>query len=383
MKKYFRLLYVAIIVLLMSSCNKGDNILDSSPLKPLSQKPDLSYEDAKEFILDYNQQLYNEDSKRNIIKSEVIKNDDNNIRMYAFEYEKGGMSIVSAYIGKSLVLVESDIAKIDLSNNSCQNNIIKQYIPYLDSIANDRDIKPFIIPEKNNVSLKWTRKFISADTFCYLGIEYPWAQEGANNIFGYYCPSGKPIGCGPLALAMILRYYEPDNGTDWSRIDTDYWSDYYINSDPETSNWGYRAKWLAEIRRNAMSGSDFGNTWTFPSKLESACKHYGFTNASNVEWFWDKMYTELSNQRPMIALIGADDISSTISKSHWFVIHGYRKVDYLYNGSTHLYPKQVKANFGWGNDERNTYWYWNFQPAGYGQSVCLPNRIIRNLSKPN
>ena len=204
-------------------------------------------------------------------------------------------------------------------------------------------------------------------------IKTKWSQNAPYN---QDCPDEKPVGCGPLAMGQIMKYYEyPTRG---------YGEHGGINFAEQTYDFskiisghvsGFGAFEVAKLLHHAGVAADANyyypnGTGVNNGDLLNAMKQYfGYSNSAKMKMRneihdsdWDALvYNELANKRPVI-------YSGNPPKGvgHIFIVDGYN------DGYYHV-------NWGWGGRLDGNYLLTSLRDYNYAQSASIglaPERWI-------
>lgn len=204
-------------------------------------------------------------------------------------------------------------------------------------------------------------------------IKTKWSQNAPYN---HDCPDEKPVGCGPLAMGQIMKYYEyPTHGYgehgginfaeqtyDFSKIICGHVSGSGVF---EVAKLLHHAGVAADANYYYPNGTGVNN-----GDLINAMKQYfGYSNSTEMKMRneisdsdWDALvYNELANKRPLI-------YSGNPSKGvgHIFIVDGYN------DGYYHV-------NWGWGGRLDGNYLLTSLRDYNYAQSASVglaPERWI-------
>lgn len=195
-----------------------------------------------------------------------------------------------------------------------------------------------------------------------------WSQSNPYNL---KCPKdakGKKCvtGCVATAMAQVMKYYEyPKSGVgegsysinngksftpaaisgtyDWENMKTAYSNSY---SDAEANavatlmrDCGYSVNMMYTSSASSSADADIPHALTYNFSYDSLAVNYIMKNFTAEDEWYNIIYTELTNKRPVI-LSGA---SATSDEGHCFVLDG---VDT--NGEVHV-------NWGWGGYQDGFY----------------------------
>lgn len=207
-----------------------------------------------------------------------------------------------------------------------------------------------------------------------------WSQK---DIWGYYCENGT-VGCGPLAAAMVMSYYERP-----TQFSGSYYEEYRYSQSQGLQEQVFTVDWEMVKRHNFVNGKSieeqcepyawethnmmarlgrhigfiaranykFGNpntTGVTMDNLRDAMIHYGFNCEKTADYKGEK----LENIGTGVAIIGGDDYSV----GHAWVLDGvkrYRTVHTVYYREKDSDPWKVMSrnssllhfnhfNWGWG-----------------------------------
>jgi hypothetical protein len=243
---------------------------------------------------------------------------------------------------------------------------------------------------------------------------------GGGDTYNRFCPLKTngidhcPAGCGAVAVAQILHYWNnrvfPDGSVSYTNISpnvylsVDFWdSEYNWDAMDLDDADDYNAELIYHCGVALNSEYTDSNTGSNISDILGAMvNNFGFKNSINSKTknaylsTWESLIrTEIDNERP-IFYIGTDT-SYTPDASHIWVVDGYRTSDNKY-----------RCNWGWGDPNPNT-WYtltnlnpypynynsyqsaiFNVEPIMDGNSgltgantICWPDTIPYSVSIPS
>jgi hypothetical protein len=206
-----------------------------------------------------------------------------------------------------------------------------------------------------------------------------------NGIVTQNCKSGvfdcgkAPVGCGPLAIGEVLRYYHPAvsiNGHSYSSAEIQNMPIARSNNcNSNNANEIRLSQFLRDIgvEVNAtyntlvpalgipMSGSGC-QTWSTPGKTDDFFSNHGFTSF-DLDFFnianQETIRTELLASRPVI--IFGSNCSVCLAAQHIWVIDGIQDLYAIFQdqqGFCYLHHNVVfQMNWGWADDSENSGWF--------------------------
>lgn len=184
-----------------------------------------------------------------------------------------------------------------------------------------------------------TGQFVNQKTKWCQGGQYSWYSPGDG---GCSCER-KPSGCGPVAMAMVMNYYQFPNMTmtfNGESIITNYPMPMTIPYDCTYPSNVYNRQVSMLIRLcGSFSGSIYGilgncSTATYPGNVNNAFVNMGYSNGGSWGSLDDKynsLKNDLKSYHPVI-LTGTTGILNT-SNAHIWIADGYESYSYQYEAT--------------------------------------------------
>jgi hypothetical protein len=363
-----KLLIIAsmLFALLVISCNSED--MEEQALQPKSDKRDITHiravQLASDFLLKENQEVLKSSTQSSTQVEEVklekvipiigIKGKAN---LYIVK-NTIGFAIISGTSKSGIILASSINGSFDEDNlppafeawldnatkfidkvreSECKEN---EYFSHeLGELVKSRFDLISNMPDRVEIRIVVEPK-----------LKYNWSQGSPFNL---KVPRKWSVGCGPLAVGMIIRFNEYANSNlpyrNWDKIKTSAY-----NGTQDDRN--YRAEYLNFIRTECKATSNpDGSSGTLPSACLDLFKKVGYTNAKlinieNGEYY--KLDAELRKGYPIMG------VGYTKDSGHAFVVQGLREyfdmrwfitpdepfVELPY----HAWFPQYYINWGWG-----------------------------------
>ena len=348
----------------MMSCNNEN--LEEQPLGPKSDCNNITEFDAAEISSDFLSKEYlKELNNPNFIDkaSFQIKDDqvEKVIPIIGKEGENNlyivkntiGFTIVSGLKNTSIIFGSSLFGTFD------ENNITPAFKIWLENAskfidqAREAECKDNeILSHKDGEVIKLSVVPLPPDILntypiANVKVNYKWGQRSP---FNRKVPNGWTVGCGPLAIGMIIKYNEYANNNlpyrNWDKIHIETFATSQEDID-------YRAEYLNFIRTGckAVSNNDqFKSSGTTPTNCLAFLQSVGYTNAEIIDFSsknTDKFYDELKKGYALMC-VGYNEDSG-----HAYVAQGLRNIlDY------DTWSLQHYINWGHKGDKNG--WFQNF-----------------------
>ena len=239
----------------------------------------------------------------------------------------------------------------------------------------------------------WCSNSTTWETGRYVDAVAKWDQDGIAKFFaeadgGCDCDK-KDAGCGPIAMAQIMRYYQFPNGTlcwngdcvqaNYPLMDEHLSNDcgYPFNNNVRQSSILIRACGLAASTQYGFLGGCA--TWTISGNINNGFSVMGYSNGGDWGTLNNKypaVKSDLISFHPVV-FTGATSIFG--SNAHIWVGDGYSYTlnEYTswmwdessgewYEGCVSQYTDYIAMNWGW-NGNSNGYYFANFSFEGYDQ----------------
>lgn len=208
-----------------------------------------------------------------------------------------------------------------------------------------------------------------------------WSQGGR---YSWYCPSDggcncnrKPTGCGPVAMSMIINYYQYSMNMSFNgeSLTTNYPMPVTLGTDCSTPT--NNEKQVAMLIRlcGMATNSTYGilgncSTATYVWNVSDGFSFLGFSNGGSYGDLFDKgqnIISELRTFHPVIfsgtsSLLGFSDwhiwVGDGIEEFHYFYDSEY--IDHssgdLLTGCDEYSTMSIHMNWGWGPNNGNGYY---------------------------
>lgn len=178
-------------------------------------------------------------------------------------------------------------------------------------------------------------------------------------------------GCGPVALAQIMRYYQKPNWFTYSGI-----PDNYARSDcsPSTPQQWELARLMIYCGSASGLNSSYGfmgttNTFSWPTNIPDALSRYGYSgNGSSTNIDYSVVRNEIRSGFPVI-LWGTSGWIGSFSNYHIWICDGIYTSQYSqYDCDTHSCNswgyEYYRMNWGWHGDFNGWYGIANLSVNG-------------------
>lgn len=260
--------------------------------------------------------------------------------MYVFNFTNNkGFAIVSANLNTEALIAVTDKGYYDPEEEQDNQGfalyieMAKDYISNADTMGLKKD------PLRAHVLHRYVEEVISDDAIGRL-INLDWGQQGVE---GTLCPNGI-CGCGPLAMAMSMSYYEYPlsmqmnydsinihNATfDWSSMKLHTIKHEYLDWNCNaTDNAHLLISKLCRQLGKTSNSVYYNNNGTSTSLLDikNTLDSYGYTTNYWISYVKDSVVSQINNYHPMI-MFGSYEYSDT---GHFWILDGYRtRVIYIH-----------------------------------------------------
>ncbi len=325
---------------------------------------------------------------------EPIKNSNNNINMYQASYANGGFVIISNSKNEVPVLAYSNETNLENLKDcpsfqwwlSKKNHIIDSLNIYDETDTLKRNFKNARWNKFTNNSLKVGTigaEFIYDEVKAEPMLSSEWGQDYPYNIKCpelSQCDDDLPVtGCGPIAMAQVLRYYKLPTTYNWDIIPN------RLRSTSSTESINETARLIANVcKKLGMSKTTFNygckSSWSLPNNLEGAFESLGYSHSANRKKASDIplgiVQKNLRERHPVIMDAAQNEILGIQSKGwHIFILDGYREQKYIisfrvpHTGeevSRPYYYQYFSINWGWyGRNSSETPDYLDTTPSYY------------------
>ena len=328
--------------------------------------------------------------------------DENKIPLFhVLNYAKGGFIIVSADLRTVPVLAFSD--KGSFETKEIPDGVKQWFDESKEKIKlvkkDNKDIDPIIVkawkeylkgelnlPSKiggrvsNTNCYEWytTGQYMCHNYFSSNGpfLNTNWGQAGYSTGYLGSCPGANACnkhnaGCGPVALAQIMRYYQKPNWFTYDGI-----PDNYGRSDcsPSTPQQWELARLMSYCGSASGLNSSYGfmgttNTFSWPTNIPDALSNYGYSgNGSSTSFVYQVVKNELFGGHPVI-LWGTSGWIGNFENYHIWVCDGIDVHEYSeYSCDTHSCNtwgyEYYHMNWGWHGDYNGWYGISNLSVGG-------------------
>lgn len=304
--------------------------------------------------------------------------------LYVVNYaDNRGFAILAADKRLPSIYAISDEGNISISD-TIENKVLAEWVKYLNYDVIE-SIKNF---DEEHKTRGWEDEFepptfgdrkVTYYSRIYPMIEkYPsrWDQRSPYN---YYCPYSDTynvkslVGCGPLACAQIMSYYEWPESLDGETIDWEYIND-GIESTLEKNNGVYICPamlshflWRTGVKLNASYGiNSNGETAVSPARIQNNFHKFGYQYLKASKSFsYDNAAQDIKNG-PLLML---GKLKNT-DYGHIWVMDGYlsykEEWDAIANEEHTLYLQLYHFIWGWeGKDNGYFLWRADNEVGGY------------------
>lgn len=331
---------------------------------------------------------------RKLAKNLIIKNKrQTETDMYIFNYDGGGFVVLSADTRQVPVLAYSEkqsfITDSLLPGTKAWTQSVSDEIEDIRSqnrkakglaVAEWKWHRDYIKPRTKGVNLSRLTEDPGQTGSCYPNIpnreKLPmlwtlWGQGCGYNDSLTPCATSPYCqrfltGCGPTAIAQVLRFWQLPLSYNWSNTGQYSWG-----SNGSCAETARLMRDVGQKAANSVYWCTFDWVWTatYPSNIIAAFQYYGYSATlsnylgSSTD---DLIMAELDNNRPVI-LVGYRDVFT----GHIWVCHGYRQ----YNTAC---GSMVYYRMNWGWDGFDDGWFLNTNWNGFN----MYQNVVLNI-KPN
>ncbi len=334
-------------------------------------------------------------------KKETIVDENKTPLFHVLNYAKGGFIIISADLRTVPVLAFAD--KGSFETKEIPDGVKQWFDESKDKIKlvkkDSKEADPIIVKAwkeylKGDLNLPVKKGGRVSNTNCqewytvgqfmcqnYSSSNGPflntnWGQAGYSTGYLNSCPGANACnkhnaGCGPVALAQIMRYYQKPN---WFTYDG--MPDNYGRSDcnPNTASQWELARLMSYSGSASGLNSSYGflgttNTFSWPTNIPGALSNYGYSgNGSSTSINNQVVKNELFGGHPVI-LWGTSGWIGSFSNYHIWVCDGITSNQYSeYNCDTHSCNtwgyEYYHMNWGWHGDYNAWYGMGNLSVGG-------------------
>jgi hypothetical protein len=417
-KRYVLLLSFALFVL---SCSKDENLkvdrVESE--KYLNDKFAISREEALALIENSHKNARTLDNKKKdkkVKKMEDFIDPQGKTIFYSINYENNeGFLLMSADRRMKPLLAYSDKGAFNLNTDNPGIQLWKDFIVENAKAASKKDKAHInivnewrLFEQGEGANLRTTDQPIwTPEASCEYFVTHPiptnrvvrhmtdtvafWRQgqgynahcpDGVNtpNCSGLFACSNAPVGCGPLAIGQVLKYYARTVNIEGTSYTTEM-----LNAMPRqhsgdctptdgTPN-GNMSHMLRDIGEAVdatyntlvpflgipMSGSGC-QTWSQPGKTDDFFAARGFA-AYDLDFFNTSNQLTIKNsllaRRPVI--VYGSNCSTCFANMHIWIIDGVQDLHSIYQdqqGFCYEYTSILyQMNWGWSDQEENNHWF--------------------------
>ncbi len=393
---------VLLTIMSLSSCQKEVLTSDITP----SQSFDITLDDAVRIAQSYN--ISTKDSTKaarvtgiNAISNRKTVTDDEskNELFHVINFAKGGFLIISADSRAIPILAHSDNGSFDpdlapsinglnhwFNSSKQQMKDIKKKVTKVDQVVarmweeviNDNSLKGGRIAVNTNCQDWYLRgQFMCKNTYTLARgplLSTQWGQSGVSNYFAPTsdCTCGHdPAGCGPVAMAQVIRYHQPNIGFEFSILPNVTSSGQCIANTPGEIALA-NLMTMCGIKASSKYHFFGCNTLTYPSDISGGLQGMGMSSGgSTTNYAPYILKNEILAGYPVIFYA-----YDSIFNWHIWVCDGWEEHNYdTFNcdtGSCYEYGfSWFHMNYGWGQHQAN---------AWYASGVFTPNGTSNNYN---
>ncbi len=341
-------------------------------------------------------------------KKETIVDENKTPLFHVLNYAKGGFIIISADLRTIPVLAFADkgsfetkeipdgvrqwfdeskdkIKVIKKDNKDADPVIVKAWKEYLKEELNLPTKKGGRVSNTNCYEWYTTGQFMCHTSTNTYGpfVNTNWGQGGYSTGYLNACPNANfcnryNAGCGPVALAQIMRYYQKPGWFSYAGIPNNS-SRYDCN--PSTPDQWELARLMIYCGSASGLNSIYGfagttNTFSYPWNIPNALSNYGYSgNGSSSDLNMNVVRNEIMSGFPVI-LWGTSGSITNFENYHIWICDGLYKINYSeYNCDTHDCNtssfEYYDMNWGWHGDFNGWYSVGNFTPNGTNYNTFM------------
>jgi Spi protease inhibitor/Peptidase C10 family len=336
------------------------------------------------------------EANSDVDKKETIVDENKSPLFHVLNYAKGGFIIVSADLRTIPVLAFADkgsfetkeipdgvkqwfdeskdkVKKVKKDNKDADPIIVKAWKEYLKGELNLPIKKGGRISNDCWQSYNLCQSYTSSNGPL---LSTNWGQAGYSTGYLGSCPSANACnkynaGCGPVALAQIMNYYQKPNWFTYAGMPANY-----ARSDcnPSTPQQWELARLMVYCGSASGLNASYGfwgttNTFSWPSNIPDALSNYGYSgNGSSTDLISQVVKNEVFGGHPVI-LWGTSGWIGSFSNYHIWVCDGILSVAYRnYDCATMMCSEwggdYYHMNWGWHGDWNAWYVTGNLSPGG-------------------
>ena len=374
MKQNFRIFaVVAVLLVAIASCSKEDGGGIPEPATPQEVSYRVSVKDALRSANDIlsagdratrSVERKVKSTELYVAKPATRSNDGIEVSFYLINYEdNAGYALVSTDKRATPVYMYADEGNI---TTAAFEEVPPLAIFMEEAIANyEAEVAASDIPEDIGIpdSLDSPRPVFIDGALCYkITSPYdifkvgPYCVRGWNQNYpyNYYC-NGCKVGCGPVALGIIMSYHKYPSTYNGYSFDWEEMTSTSIFTDINDIGADDTARLLREIGRTAEVSYTADSTSIKPRMYVPTLESFGYSCDELEPFVREYIISEIDASRPILAR-GEKPSSS----GHAWVIDGYERVEYrtkyylseppyeLYRSYFHHYEWYYTCNLGWG-----------------------------------
>lgn len=362
-----RFVILSLLSLIVLCCTKQST--DESRLSPTEQSKNfVSIDDAKQLLGIVGRISKTKSSSGKFAEIETmtqVSDSLGNPIFYAINYQGGGFVLLSADNRTEPVLAFSDVNKFSVEAIP-QTGVSVWAAMTTDQITELRRTNPAQTPaqsamwEPENIALLFEidttdRPYPVCDEGHETDImvvrplmQTAWNQTGDyNNRVPLSCGSDQaPVGCVPVAMGQIMKYYEHPYGYNWNSM-------YNAIGGDETSRLLFNIGTNINIRYDCSSSNAYVQTACVPGFAA-----FGYPSAIYADYDPAVVISELTIGHPV--LLNGVRIENGVQYGHAWVCDGYKRYQYCYPSYTEQGPSleishyiasmpMLHMNWGWGS----------------------------------
>lgn len=365
------------LALLFVACNPGGDITPDLQQEERLISREQAIQIATDFFVETANGARTTETPKLRIKE--VQGSHNKTAIYIINNELGGWQIIAG------TKVESPILAYDFENfftmdSESYNEGLKMWV--------DNSIKSMVLAYENideyykqfkikNIAGKepppdddCVASDVTDGPLLFINNDYmEWWQYWPTNMHSESCPeepnypnnSHGPVGCGPVAVGMVLRFHESPSTYTWNLMPADItWITLGQAADTEIGEFFSDIVDAFEPWYYDTNCGSSGSLTSMFDNLDNTLDDFGF-DASQISSLSD-IRNEINAARPVIAVGGTIDIINwSNSTRHIWVIDGVREKVMCPSNNQYSW---VYCNFGWGSENVGWYSYNSYYPDG-------------------